>query len=427
MVEQRDKPTVWVDLTDLAAWQGHFSGIQRVVYSYASRYAQGKDAKFYVYRRISGNFREVAFVDYFRSSDTPTNATNAQPSLKIRLKNNYRNAVPFAVRRRTTPLIRKILHFGFKTLALIFYPMPKKDPFIVGDKILLLGAPWESGKMINQLEDIKRKKHVKIIHLWHDMLPVSQPQLFDQKLVTRQKDYSRDALKISDGTISVSKATEQDLREFAESSNIKLSQHTVVREGEDSYKGVKPRRPDGLPQDLNKFIFSLGTLEVRKNHQLLYQAYKLAQQKNYEMPTLVIVGRLGWLAHDFLSVLKNDTSISGNIIYMKSLPDGEVLWLLKNSLFTIYPSLYEGWGLTIADSLGYGKLCLTGNLSSMPEVGGELADYFSPYDSAECLAKIREYYNSPEKLAAKEKTIKSYRPYSWDSSFKTVRQFVNSV
>jgi len=53
--------------------------------------------------------------------------------------------------------------------------------------------------------------------------------------------------------------------------------------------------------------------------------------------------------------------------------DEELAYLYKNSLFTVFPSYYEGWGLPIGESLWFGKPVVASNTSSMREVGGMLS------------------------------------------------------
>jgi glycosyltransferase involved in cell wall biosynthesis len=90
-------------------------------------------------------------------------------------------------------------------------------------------------------------------------------------------------------------------------------------------------------------------------------------------------------------------------------------------LFTVFPSLCEGWGLPIAESLMHGKFCVASNRTSIPEVGGDLVDYFDPSDEADALAKIERLLLDPDYLAAREARLKSeYRPRSWADCVHTL-------
>src|SRR4051812_7580436 len=52
---------VWIDLTDISVWQGHHTGIQRVVYQVASRYASDPDTGYFIFDPRTKKFREFSF------------------------------------------------------------------------------------------------------------------------------------------------------------------------------------------------------------------------------------------------------------------------------------------------------------------------------------------------------------------------------
>jgi glycosyltransferase involved in cell wall biosynthesis len=142
---------------------------------------------------------------------------------------------------------------------------------------------------------------------------------------------------------------------------------------------------------------------------------------------VVIVGRNGWLTDDIRYTITNDLEAREKILILNDINDRELLWLYKNCLFTIFPSFYEGWGMPIAESLAYGKLCISSNTSSMPEIAGDLIDYFSPYDTGELLERIIENLDEDVRQD-KEKIIAShYKQTSWDTMFKQIDQFVSKI
>jgi len=104
----------------------------------------------------------------------------------------------------------------------------------------------------------------------------------------------------------------------------------------------------------------------------------------------------------------------GKILLMPGLSEPELRKAYGSCLFTVFPSLSEGWGLPVAESLVHGKLCVASNRTSIPEVGGDLIDYFDPSDEEDALAKIERVLLDPGYLAAREARLKAeYRPRSW--------------
>jgi hypothetical protein len=82
----------------------------------------------------------------------------------------------------------------------------------------------------------------------------------------------------------------------------------------------------------------------------------------------------------------------------------------------VYPSFYEGWGLPVTESYCFGKAVASSNASSLPEAGGEIAQYFDPYG-------VREAYQVIEKLAFDEghrkaieaRIARSFKARSWEA------------
>ncbi|PLS81050.1 glycosyltransferase family 1 protein, partial [Candidatus Saccharibacteria bacterium] len=120
------------------------------------------------------------------------------------------------------------------------------------------------------------------------------------------------------------------------------------------------KRPAAIREG-EEFIICVGTQEVRKNHALLYYAYKLGLQKQMRLPRLIIVGREGWLTDDIRRMITTDPYVGSLITPMKDVGDEELTWLYQNALFAVFPSFYEGWGLPIAEAVHHGKLVLSSN------------------------------------------------------------------
>ena len=172
---------------------------------------------------------------------------------------------------------------------------------------------------------------------------------------------------------------------------------------------------------------SVSTVEARKNHTALFYVYKEAERRGIELPRLVIVGRNGWQTGDFRHIVHRDPGTKEHITILNNVDDAQLTWLYKNCLFTVFPSFYEGWGMPIAESLSYGKMCISSDESSMPEIAGDLIDYFSPYDTGDILGVIERYLDA-ETLRRKENEIKNtYRPTSWKHMFDEVTSFVDTV
>ena len=146
---------------------------------------------------------------------------------------------------------------------------------------------------------------------------------------------------------------------------------------------------------------------------------------------MVFIGMNGWGVNELFSDLTLDLRIKPHIRVLDRVSDNELLWLYKNSEFTVFPSLYEGWGIPVAESLAAGKFCLASNAASIPEVGGNLVEYLDPWDLPAWVDRLRWYIEHPEEVAIKERRIKSeYYPTSWSETasfvLKTAKELSNA-
>lgn len=177
-------------------------------------------------------------------------------------------------------------------------------------------------------------------------------------------------------------------------------------------------KPDAKIDD--DFLLCVGTIENRKNHMLLYQTYKLAAERNVELPQLIIAGGRGWLSDDVQYLINHDPAVAKKIVIIYSPSDSVLSWMYQNCLFTVYPSLYEGWGLPVAESLAYGKVCVSSGISSMPEIAGDLLTYFSPNSTDECLKALQGMLDAKARQKAEDRIKQSYRATSWKDTYDQV-------
>lgn len=424
---------IWIDLTDMLVWQGHFTGIQRVTYAYAERYAKD-GAKFFAYDKIDDRFLEIDFsVLQAEDNDNEDESNSDMVLFRSRLRHLIGRpyyALPDRYRDGLRPFVDLVNHATRSALDKVaptpHIPSPYQHlptaTFNKDDTAVLIGAGWNEDIVLRKLCEVKKSTGIRISQHINDILPIYQPQLFADELPKKFKPYVHMAAKNADVITVISEATKRDMIIFCEEYKLPMPAIKVIRLGDDS-KSTLIKRPDALGVK-DKFILSVGTFEIRKNYILLYQAVKLGQLEGREFPKIVIAGRKGWLTDDFAHVLSTDPFVKEHIIWLNDVKDEELAWLYQNCMFTVFPSLAEGWGLPVVESLQNGKLCLASGVSSMLEIGDGLVDYFLPYDARECLEKIN-YYIFEDRYLEKNKIIKrEYRPFTWDESYNVFRNAI---
>lgn len=408
--------TVWFDISELKNWSGSFTGIQRVVYNVGKELHDDKNINLrlcrFDYRRKAFIETDYEFVEHV--NDKPVVVSN------LASKSSPAVLIKKLLPRRVKIALKSVISYTSPPYVSLKEKIPIKD----GDTLFIAGAFWTG-----QLEGIRKLQQdtqLKVTAFMYDMVPAIMPQLCTQ---VTDIDFNREikkAIQLVDNWICISENTKKDLTNYADEHGIRMKskENIVVRLGSDiNVKGLS-RSPFAKDQEPKEFLLFVSTIEARKNHQLVYQAVKLAEERGVKLPTIIFAGKHGWHADDLVAALDRDESIKDKIIWLRQVDDSNLRWLYQNCLFTLYPSLYEGWGLPVAESIAYGKFCVASNSSSIPEVAGNAIEYFSPYDPNEFLETIKKNLD-PVTLKAKSKAINSVELTQWSTTSSEVAKFIS--
>jgi glycosyltransferase involved in cell wall biosynthesis len=409
-----------IDITELNNWTGKLTGVPRVMNELVTRFKREDknivfvtwNAELMIYHETSLENKTETKQDNVVSKETTHYSVNVLK--KIARKSRIRKSTVYKVKSRMN--ISKKENEDYNSIT------PGKLD------VLFIMADWHGAdyNFIKYLKDVKNDG-CKIVQISYDLLPLVTPQYSGHSTETFKK-YVTEVYPIVDQIIAISKHTKLDTQRWLKNNNLNVPKINVMRLGDD-FKLSKPVRPGGRFFSVNldkKFILTVGTIEARKNHTLLYYVYKLAKSKNIDLPVLVVVGRRGWRTDDIYELILSDPDTKDKFIFMHDSTDEELSWLYQNCQFTVYPSFYEGWGLPIAESIANGVPCVCSDTSSMPEVAINLALYFNPCSAEECLQMIIKLSDSRE-LKKQKQIVKKYKLYSWDHTYQEVKKYISEV
>lgn len=288
--------------------------------------------------------------------------------------------------------------------------------FRPGDLFVLSGATWNLLSP-SAMETMLAKDGASLVVLLADMIPWRFPHQFQEaQAVDRFVRFAGLIARKASLVVSISKNTDEDFAEFAASIGVATGRRQVIYLGADP-PAPAARQPSGLPADLllRGYVLSVSTIQVRKNHQLLYMLWRrFAQEGRTTVPRLVLVGAPGWLTADLLWQMNKDPLVRDSLVILHHVSDPELSWLYGHALFTLYPSFYEGWGLPIVESFQHGKPCVASDTSSMPEAGQGLATHLDPMDAMAWRREILRRFEDPSVLEAESERIRThFRSRSW--------------
>ncbi|WP_163649467.1 glycosyltransferase family 1 protein [Modicisalibacter sp. 'Wilcox'] len=126
-----------------------------------------------------------------------------------------------------------------------------------------------------------------------------------------------------------------------------------------------------------RYILSVATLEPRKNLSRLLRAYQALPSSLRQGCPLLLVGRRGWL-DEKLRKQVDTMQASGEVRWLGYVPGSALPGLMAGATLMAYPSLYEGFGMPVLESLACGTPVLTSDVASLPEVAGDTAVYVEP-------------------------------------------------
>ncbi len=235
------------------------------------------------------------------------------------------------------------------------------------------------------------KTGTKSVVTIHDCIFLRYPKLFDlsYRIIFKQK-YTH-ACKNADRIIAISEQTKEDIIHYF---NIAEEKIDVV------YQGCNPsfyetassedkelvRKKYSLPEN---FILNIGTIEERKNILSVFQAMV---EKNIDYP-VVVIGR----STDYCTKVKKYVAQHQlNVQFIHDADFSDFPAIYQQATLFVYPSIFEGFGIPILESLNSGTPVITTRGGVFPEVGGDAALYVTLGDTNEMATAIQNLLNKAE-------------------------------
>ena len=258
--------------------------------------------------------------------------------------------------------------------------------------LCLLGAAWVQRDYVHRVLEWKRRFGTRFVMTVHDLIPIYARETCDQDTVRVFEEFMRRALRQVDHILAVSESTAKDVRRYLAQLQLPEPPITVTRNGS-SFAEFLPKREQASQATLldlpERFVLFVATIEGRKNHRLIFNVWQRMIGQGDDPPHLICVGRLGWKATAFVSALVETNYLDGRVHILREISDTDLWTLYERCLFTVCPTLYEGWGLPVGEALAMGKICVCSDRTSISEVAGDCGVYIDIDSVEQSLAVIR--------------------------------------
>lgn len=162
------------------------------------------------------------------------------------------------------------------------------------------------------------------------------------------------------------------------------------------------------------FVLSVGTLQPRKNHATLIKAFELTlMDSDYN---LVLAGGKGWSYEEVYDLVRS-RGLQHRVLFPGFVADEDLSALYSSADVMVFPSLYEGFGLPVLESMACGVPVLASNISCLPEVAGSAALFVDPRDvEAMSAAMLKLVSNVDLRENLRKKGFERVEQFSWQSS-----------
>jgi glycosyltransferase involved in cell wall biosynthesis len=246
----------------------------------------------------------------------------------------------------------------------------------------------------------------------HDVSHVRHPEWFSKNYC---RYYGYMMPRIAQKAHAVLTVSEFSKREIIDTLNIPAEKIYVIHSNVPFHN--KPSEDEILNykrENEEKYILTVSSMDPRKNFVRLVEAFNNIEDKSIK---LYIIG-MQFKAFNTPDLQK---LIGENVILPGYINDEALQKMYQNALFSIYPTLYEGFGLPPLESMTYGCPVIIADIPALKEVSGDAGLYTDPMNIEDMTTKMNLLAKDSElRQQLRVKGLEQIKKYSWDKSAKQV-------
>jgi len=304
--------------------------------------------------------------------------------------------------------------------SLSYHSLPvsptEKDLFLLPDAYWTRRGVWQAAAHA-------RNSGATIATVIYDLIPLTHPQYVGTKRMEGFRRYLNHAVENSDLIVAISQTVRDEVREYIKNhfSDFKRLPTSV----EHFTLGAELSLVNGAIRPAVKELFGVklaensqakpylmvATFDPRKNHHYLLDAFDLLWKQRSDLQ-LCLIGRVGSLCEDVIHRIRSHPAWNKQLFAFFDIKDAELQHCYQNCRGVIFPSIVEGFGLPIVESLWFGKRTFASDTPIHREVGKNDCVYFDLEDPTDLANEIEKW----ELIAGDNNKLPTRRPTNWEES-----------
>jgi alpha-1,2-rhamnosyltransferase len=303
------------------------------------------------------------------------------------------------------------------------------------DVLILPDAYWTKKDI---WEAVKRYRDAGafVASIVYDLIPLTHPEYVGTKRSTKFRGYLDELIGHSDAIVAISKTVRDEVREYidhrpaVDASRVQVHAFTL---------GAELRSCEGAVRENLKRLFSpddsktpylmVASFDPRKNHAQALDAFELLWRDDPSLK-LCFAGRAGNACSELIARIQNHPLYQRSLFAIHDMTDAELQYAYRGCSGVLLPSIVEGFGLPIVESLWHGKKTFASDTPIHREVGGTACEYFALHDVVALKSLIcrweqeRHQVPTERNWTGAQNASERFLPANWQQSARQLLEVV---